>query len=116
MIWTIFHDYVQISPYWPIPNTPIYDELVKQTGIDIWKLTITQGLRQEDLKLENTNFSVKDMHKFASTIYKEFYFRPSQIIQMTKSITSYSQFKNYFNAGMDVLKGVMLENNSLKTK
>ncbi len=109
-------DYVQISPYWPIPNTPIYDELIKDTGIDIWKLTITQGARQEDLKLENTDFSVKDMHKFASTIYKEFYFRPSQIIQMTRSITSYSQFRNYFNAGLDVLKGVILDNNSTKTK
>ena len=109
-------DYVQISPYWPIPNTPIYDDLVKRTGIDIWKLSITQGIRQEDLKLENTHFSVKDMHKYASMIYKEFYFRPSQIIQMTKSISSYTQFKNYFSAGMDVLKGVLLDNNSSSSK
>ena len=52
------------------------------------------------------------MHQYASTIYKEFYFRPSQILQMTKSINSYSQFKNYFNAGIDVLKGVLIDNKS----
>ena len=65
-----------------------------------------------DITLANTNFSVKDMHQYASTIYKEFYFRPSQILQMTKSINSYSQFKNYFNAGIDVLKGVLIDNKS----
>lgn len=107
-------DYVQISPYWPIPNTPIYDELVRTTGMDIWRLAITDGIRQPDLKLLNTAFSVKDMHGFASLIYKEFYFRPAQILKMTKSVTSYTQFKNYFNAGIDVFKGFLQEKSSAK--
>ncbi len=100
-------DFAQISPYWPTPNTPIYDQLVEETGVDVWKLAITNGTRQADLKLKDTEFSVKEMHKYASKIYKEFYFRPSQILQMTKSLTSYAQFKNFFNAGADVLKGAV---------
>lgn len=107
-------DYVQISPYWPIPNTPIYNNLVKTTGVDIWKSAITNGLRQTDLNLYNTEFSVKDMHGFASLIYKEFYFRPSQILKMTRSVTSLNQFKNYFTAGLDVFKGFLVEKSSTK--
>jgi radical SAM superfamily enzyme YgiQ (UPF0313 family) len=100
-------DFAQISPYWPIPRTPIYERLVQETGVDVWKLAITEGTRQQNLQLENTKFSVKDMHQFASKAYKEFYFRPSQVLQMTKNLTSYAQFRNFFNAGMDVLKGVV---------
>ena len=80
---------------------------MEETGVDVWKLAITNGTRQADLKLKDTEFSVKEMHKYASKIYKEFYFRPSQILQMTKSLTSYAQFKNFFNAGADVLKGAV---------
>lgn len=101
-------DFVQISPYWPIPKTPIYDKLVKDTGVDIWRETITSGTRREDLTLSGTGFSVKDMHQYASQIYKEFYFRPQQIFQMTKNLTSIQQFKNFYSAGLDVLKGVIL--------
>jgi anaerobic magnesium-protoporphyrin IX monomethyl ester cyclase len=101
-------DYAQISPYWPIPKTPIYESLVQETGVDVWKLAITDGTRQGDLSLKDTPFSVKEMHQYASKIYQEFYFRPSQILQMTKNLTSYAQFKNFLNAGVDVLKGVVL--------
>jgi len=101
-------DFAQISPYWPIPRTPIYENLVRETGVDIWKLAITDGTRQQDLKLDQTSFSVKDMHEFASQAYKEFYFRPSQVLQMSRNLTSLQQFRNFFNAGVDVLKGAIL--------
>jgi anaerobic magnesium-protoporphyrin IX monomethyl ester cyclase len=103
-------DFIQIQAFYPVPNTPIYNRIVQETGLDIWKLAITQGHNRDDLELDQTGFTVKDMHQYVSKVYTDFYFRPHQILNMARNATSVSQFKNFFNAGLDVFKGAVLGN------
>jgi radical SAM superfamily enzyme YgiQ (UPF0313 family) len=96
-------DFVQISPYWPIPNTPPYERIVRETGIDVWRDAIVHGRRRTDMPLTDTRFSVRDMHATTARLYREFYFRPSQLLNLASNAASFGQFKRFVSAGMDVL-------------
>lgn len=98
-------DFVQISPYWPVPNTPIYDRIVRETGVDVWKQVITDGARRDDMPLAGTRYTVKDMHRVTAQAYSEFYFRPAQLLNMLGNVTTRAQFGHYLSAGVDVLRG-----------
>lgn len=102
-------DFVQISPYWPVPRTPIYDRIVRETGVDAWKLAITEGTRRHDMALADTRFTVKDMHRATASAYSEFYFRPERLLNMLKNVSTREQFGRYLSAGMSVLRGAVEE-------
>lgn len=96
-------DFAQISPYWPVPHTPVYERMLRAGGVDLWREAIVHGARQADFKLEGTDFTVHDMHRAVSKAYREFYFRPRQIAHMLAGAASLSQLRNYASAGLDLL-------------
>jgi len=100
-------DFVQISPYWPVPGTPIYDRLVKESGMDPWKTVIETDSLDHDMPLPGTRFTLREMHEHTSRFYREFYFRPSQFLKILKRTSNLAQFKKYTTAGMDLIKSVM---------
>ncbi len=99
-------DYVQISPYWPVPRTPIYDAMVAETGVDPWRDVITKGL-PEKLPLHGTDFEMRELDEVASRLYRRFYFRPKRLVKMARDVRSLHQLKRYSNAGMDILRGTL---------
>ncbi|MBT3785564.1 radical SAM protein, partial [bacterium] len=97
-------DFVQISPYWPVPGTPVYNRLVQEAGMDPWKTVIESDSLDHDMHLPGTKFSLREMHEHTSRFYREFYFRPSQFLKILKKTSNIAQFKKYSTAGMDLMK------------
>ena len=99
-------DFVQISPYWPVPMTPIYDTIVQETGIDTWRSIIVSGPR-EDLPLLDSEFTMLELHAVASSMYSGFYFEPRRMLKLVGNIRSFPQFRRYASAGLDVMRGAL---------
>ncbi len=99
-------DYVQISPYWPVPRTPIYDAIVRTTGRDVWRDIIVSG-PQDDLPLLDTPFSMHQLHEAASGMYSSFYFRPARLLKVLRNIDSLPKLRRYVSAGLDIVRGAV---------
>jgi len=99
-------DYVQISPYWPVPRTPIYDAIVRQTGTDVWRDIIRVGA-QDELPLLDSELTMVELHGVASNMYSDFYLKPRRLLQLASNIRSLPQLRRYIAAGVDVLKGAI---------
>jgi anaerobic magnesium-protoporphyrin IX monomethyl ester cyclase len=99
-------DFVQISPYWPVPGTPVYERIVEETGVDIWKSVITGDHQDKDMSLHGTEFSLRHMHEYTSKFYREFYFRPSQVLKILRRTSNWGQFRKYATAGVDVFNSL----------
>jgi radical SAM superfamily enzyme YgiQ (UPF0313 family) len=99
-------DYVQISPYWPVPRTPNYDAIVAQTGIDTWREIIRSG-PQEMLPLLDSELSMEELHGVASQMYRGFYLKPRRLLKLASNLRSIPQLRRTAAAGVDVLKGAI---------
>lgn len=99
-------DYVQISPYWPVPNTPNYEAIVRETGIDTWREVIRSG-PQEMLPLLDSELSMLELHTVASEMYRGFYLKPRRLLKLASNLRSIPQLRRTAAAGVDVLKGAL---------
>lgn len=84
-------DYVQIASFWPVPQTPIYEEIVRETGRDFWKENITAGLDPRPYLLWRTSFSLDGVKAQVHKAYMGFYFRPSYILRAILRIRSFGE-------------------------
>jgi len=99
-------DYVQISPYWPVPKTPNYDAIVEHTGIDTWREIIRSG-PQEMLPLLDSELTMTELHDVASEMYRGFYLKPRRLLKLASNLRSIPQLRRTAAAGVDVLKGAI---------
>ena len=97
-------DYVQISPYWPVPKTPVYDAIVRTTGKDVWRDIIVHG-PQDDLPLHDTPYTMHQLYEIASGMYSAFYIKPHRVLKLLRNIDSTQKLRRYVSAGVDILRG-----------
>lgn len=69
-------DFVQISHLFPLPNTPLYNDIVAQTGVDTWRNHILEGAPSKPYALLDTALTSEDIEKMVTQLYTDFYFRP----------------------------------------
>ncbi len=69
-------DLVQIASLFPLPKTPIYNEIVARTGVDYWREHILHGTPVSPVVRLDTELDDDDIHRLVTETYMHFYFRP----------------------------------------
>jgi len=91
----------------------IFMKIVPYIGSDLYRLYVRErGIYWEDYvcgnKKEKIGFVGNDLsHTFLDSFiyyaYRQFYYRPSQIMRIVKQINSFNQFKRFIKSGVDIL-------------
>ncbi len=69
-------DLVQIAGLFPLPKTPIYEEIVAQTGVDIWREHVLHGTPVHPVIRLDTELDDAEIDHLVTETYMHFYFRP----------------------------------------
>ncbi len=70
-------DLVQIASLFPLPKTPIYNEIVARTGIDYWREHVLHGTPVRPVVRLDTELSDEEIAQSVTETYMHFYFRPT---------------------------------------
>lgn len=70
-------DLVQIASLFPLPKTPIYEELMLQTGRDPWREHVLHGTPMKPTLRLDTELDDEAIRGLVTQTYMSFYFRPS---------------------------------------
>lgn len=91
--------FVMFTKATPLPNTPLFEIAVKEGFItrDYWR-NFVLGAKNDPIKP-----FVKDAQKWVSKAYREFYLRPSKIIEQLMHINNVDSFKK----GLDGFLGIL---------
>ncbi len=79
-------DFIQISPIFILPGSPSYQAYVEQTGDDFWRANTLEPKHLIELPLPECTLTTKQLKSHALTIYREFYFRPRQVLRGLKRL------------------------------
>jgi anaerobic magnesium-protoporphyrin IX monomethyl ester cyclase len=69
-------DLVQVASLFPLPKTPIYNEIMARTGVDYWREHILHGTPVQPVVRLDTDLSDDDIAALVTDMYMHFYFRP----------------------------------------
>lgn len=69
-------DLVQVASLFPLPKTPIYQELMAQTGRDPWREHILHGTPMRPVVRLDTDLGEAEITRMVTETYMSFYFRP----------------------------------------
>ena len=69
-------DFVQVSHLFPLPNTPLYNAIVAETGMDTWREHILHGTPSKPFSLLDTELTSEQIERMVTELYTSFYFRP----------------------------------------
>jgi len=69
-------DLVQIASLFPLPKTPIYEEIVRNTGVDYWREHTLHSTPVHPVVRLDTDLDDDDLAHLVTETYMHFYFRP----------------------------------------
>jgi len=69
-------DLVQIAGLFPLPKTPIYNEILAKTGVDIWREHVLHGTPVHPVLRLETALDDAEIDHLVTETYMHFYFRP----------------------------------------
>jgi len=69
-------DLVQIASLFPLPKTPIYEEIMARTGVDYWRDHVLQGTPVQPVMRLDTDLTDDEIDQMVTETYMHFYFRP----------------------------------------
>ena len=69
-------DLVQVASLFPLPKTPIYNEIVARTGVDYWREHVLHGTPVHPVLRLDTDLSDGEIGQLVTETYMHFYFRP----------------------------------------
>ncbi len=69
-------DLVQVASLFPLPKTPIYNEIMARTGVDYWREHILHGTPMQPIVRLDTELGDEEIGQLVTEMYMHFYFRP----------------------------------------
>ena len=84
-------DYIELNKFVPVPNSELYEEFKKDTGLDFWREYTLGNMQLEDLKPYKLNISPERLDELQVNGYRSFYFRPKSIWRKFIAVRSFSE-------------------------
>ncbi|MBS3163674.1 radical SAM protein [Candidatus Woesearchaeota archaeon] len=96
-------DYVQFTRMVALPRTELYQQFLNEKKYDYW-LEYTQGKHlDKQIDLVGTNLTDEQVVNAVKRGYREFYFRPKQILKTLSHTRSPNELLRYIKAGFHFL-------------
>ncbi|MCX5667430.1 MAG: radical SAM protein [Candidatus Omnitrophica bacterium] len=96
-------DYVQFSKCLAKPLTPLWKDMVKETGRDYWKGWILGEEEDKVLPRPWTGLTNEEIDRLAKWAYVSFHSRPEFLIRSALRVRSFSELKRKFLGFMDMV-------------
>lgn len=96
-------DYAQFSKCLAKPLTPLWRQMVQETGHDYWKAWILGTETDRDLPRPWTTLSNKEIDRLARGAYIAYYARPRYLWTMLRKIKSWTEFRRKVYSFFDML-------------
>ena len=74
-------DFIQVSPIFMLPGSPLHTEYVERTQDDFWRRNTLDPQHLIELPLLDCELSTAELKDHALSIYRSFYFRPRQVLR-----------------------------------
>jgi radical SAM superfamily enzyme YgiQ (UPF0313 family) len=95
-------DLVQIAGLFPLPKTPIYEEIMARTGVDYWREHILHGTPVHPVTRLDTDLTDAEIDLMVTETYMHFYFRP----RFAKFAMSRMKEPEQFKRGLAAATGI----------
>ena len=96
-------DYVQFSKCLAKPLTPLWKQMIKETGKDYWRDWILGKEMDHELPKPWTELSNDEINYLAKWAYIKYYVRPIRLMKSVVQVRSLREFKRKFFAFLDML-------------
>lgn len=96
-------DYVQFSKCLAKPLTPLWKQMVENTGKDYWKDWILGKEIDRSLPRPWTSLTNREIDKLAKWAYVSYYSNPRRLLKSVLGVRSFSEFKRKFFAFVDMV-------------
>jgi len=96
-------EYVQFSKLTAKPLTPLWRDLVRDTGYDYWKEYILGNAKEQPLPRPWTTFANDEIDAWAKWAYVRYHFRPWFLLKSTLRVKSWTEFKRKVSAFLDMV-------------
>ena len=96
-------DYVELNKFVPVPNSELYEEFKKDTGLDFWREYTLGNMELEDLKPWKLNVSAERLDELQVQGYRSFYFRPKSIWRKLVAVRSFSELYRLATAARSLI-------------
>ncbi|MBU2103047.1 MAG: B12-binding domain-containing radical SAM protein [Candidatus Omnitrophica bacterium] len=98
-------DYVQFSKCLAKPRTPLWENLVEQTGQDFWKEWVLGNEVDRVLERPWTQLTNEQIDRLTKWAYVRFHSRPSFLLKSALAVRSLPEFKRKLSAYLGMLLG-----------
>jgi len=100
---TLDLEYVQFSKLTAKPLTPMWRELVQQTGYDYWREYILGNVAEQALPRPWTTLSNDEIDELARWAYVKYHSRPSFLVKSVLGVRSFDEFRRKFYAFLEMV-------------
>ena len=70
-------DLIQVASLFPLPKTPIYNDLVARSGRDAWRDLVLHGTDIQPVERLDTALDDDEIRRMVARTYMRFYYRPA---------------------------------------
>jgi radical SAM superfamily enzyme YgiQ (UPF0313 family) len=97
-------DLVQVASLFPLPKTPIYEELCRRSGTDPWREHVLHGTPMRPVVRLDTDLTDGEVTRMVTETYMSFYFRPRFLRFAIGRVTQPAQVRRGVEAAIGVTR------------
>jgi len=96
-------EYVQFSKMTAKPLTPLWRDLVEQSGQDYWREYILGNVEEQPLPRPWTELTNDEIDELAKWAYVKYHSRPSFLLRSVLNVRSFDEFRRKFYAFLEMV-------------
>lgn len=96
-------DFMQLNKFTMLPNSEIYEDYKKETGMDFWRDYTLGKVTLDDLKRDYLQITDEELDEYLERGYRQFYYRPKYILKKLIAVSSFREFKRLASGAISLL-------------